>query len=156
MIIMGSMDYKALNQLERELLTVLKEEYTFYQSLYIMLDKQRDQIKFNKDDRLLDLFAEIQRFHARIKQSDEKVALLKTRNPDLFGMASTLPEVKKLSNSIATLIKRSIGIVSECEEYLQGRYDRIREELNKLKNSHKIINYMGEPHNSPHFVDGNN
>jgi hypothetical protein len=153
---MGSMDYKALNQLEQELITVLKEEYTFYQSLYIMLDKQRDQIKFNKDDRLLDLFAEIQRFHARIKQSDEKVALLKARNPQLFDMASTLPEAKKLTNSIATLIKRSIGIVSECEEYLQGRYDRIREELNKLKNSHKIVNYMGEPSSSPHFVDGNN
>ena len=81
---MGSMDYKALNQLEQELLSVLKKEYTFYQSLYIMLDKQRDQIKFNKDDRLLDLFAEIQRFHARIKQSDEKVALLKARSPEIF------------------------------------------------------------------------
>lgn len=150
------MDYKALNQLEQELLTVLKKEYTFYQSLYIMLDKQRDQIKFNKDDRLLDLFAEIQRFHARIKQSDEKVALLKARSPEIFEMAATLPEVKKLTNSIATLINRSIGIVSDCEEYLQGRYDRIREELNKLKNSHKIINYMGEPDNSPYFVDGNN
>ena len=74
----------------------------------------------------------------------------------MFEMASTSPEVKKLTNSIATLIKRSIAIVSECEEYLQGRYDRIREELNKLKNSHKIINYMGEPDNSHHFVDGNN
>ncbi|MCH7690937.1 MAG: hypothetical protein IIA17_07840 [candidate division Zixibacteria bacterium] len=153
---MGTMDYKALNQLEQDLLTVLKKEYTFYQSLYIMLDKQRDQIKFNKDDRLLDLFAEIQRFHARIKQSDEKVALLKARSPEIFEMASTLPEVKKLTNSIATLIKRSISIVSDCEEYLQGRYDRIREELNKLKNSHKIINYMGEPDSSPYFVDGNN
>ena len=78
---MGSMDYKAISELERQLTTVLKEEYSFYQSLYIMLDKQRDQIKFNKDDRLLDLFTEIQRFHAMIKQSDEKVALLKARNP---------------------------------------------------------------------------
>lgn len=153
---MESMDYKALNQLEQELLTVLKEEYSFYQSLYIMLDKQRDQIKFNKDDRLLDLFAEIQRFHARIKKSDEKMALIRARNPQIFELAAALPEVKKLSNSIATLIKRSIGIVTECEEYLQGRYDRIREELNKLKNSHKIIKYMADTDSSPHLVDGKN
>lgn len=153
---MESMDYKALNLLERELLSVLKEEYSFYQSLYIMLDKQRDQIKFNKDDRLLDLFAEIQRFHARIKKSDEKVAVLRSRDPKIFEMASSLPEVKKLTNSIATLIKRSIGIVTECEEYLQGRYDRIREELDKLKNSHKIIKYMADVDSSPHFVDGKN
>ena len=150
------MDYKALNQLEQELLTVLKEEYSFYQSLYIMLDKQRDQIKFNKDDRLLDLFAEIQRFHARIKQSDEKVGLLRARNTKVFELAAALPEVKKLTNSIATLIKRSIGIVTECEEYLQSRYDRIREELHKLKNSHKIIKYMADADTSPHFVDGKN
>jgi len=153
---MESMDYKVLNQLERELLGVLKEEYAFYQSLYIMLDKQRDQIKFNKDDRLLDLFAEIQRFHARIKKSDEKVALLRARDAKVFDMAASLPEVKKLTNSISTLIKRSIGIVTECEEYLQGRYDRIREELNKLKNSHKIVKHMADVDSSPHFVDGNN
>lgn len=150
------MDYKALNQLEQELLAVLKEEYAFYQSLYIMLDKQRDQIKFNKDDRLLELFAEIQRFHARIKKSDEKIALLRVRNPKVFDMAAVLPEVKKLTNSISTLITRSIGIVSECEEYLQGRYDRIREELDKLKNSHKIIKYLADADTSPHFVDGKN
>lgn len=151
------MDYKALNQLEQEFLTVLKEEYSFYQSLYIMLDKQRDQIKFNKDDRLLDLFAEVQRFHARIKHSDEKVALLRARNTKIFEMASALPEVKKLTNSIATLIKRSIDIVTECEEYLQSRYDRIREELSKLKNSHKIIKYIADTDASPHhFVDGKN
>src|SRR5574341_1332686 len=102
---MEAMDYKALNQLEQELLIVLRDEYSFYQSLYIMLDKQRDQIKFHKDDRLLDLFAEIQRFHARIKKSDEKVAIIRARNPKIFEMASALPEIKKLTNSVATLIK---------------------------------------------------
>lgn len=153
---MESMDYKALNQLEQELLTVLKDEYSFYQSLYIMLDKQRDQIKFDKDDRLMDLFAEIQRFHARIKSSDEKIALLGARSPKIFEMAVVLPEVKKLTNSIATLIKRSIAIVTECEEYIQSRHERIREELNKLKNSHKIIKYIADADTSPHFVDGKN
>jgi prefoldin subunit 5 len=153
---MESMDYKALNQLEQELLAVLKDEYSFYQSLYIMLDKQRDQIKFDKDDRLMDLFAEIQRFHARIKTSDDKIALLGARNSKIFDMAVALPEVKKLTNSIATLIKRSIGIITECEEYIQSRHERIREELDKLRNSHKIIKYIADADTSPHFVDGKN
>ena len=46
---MSSIDYNALKQLERELVFVLKEEYSFYQSLYIKLDQQRDAVKYNKE-----------------------------------------------------------------------------------------------------------
>ncbi|MDZ4722876.1 MAG: hypothetical protein SGI97_03075 [candidate division Zixibacteria bacterium] len=48
------MTTNAITQLERDLLTLLKDEYSFYQSLYILLDKQRDLIRFDKDDHLLD------------------------------------------------------------------------------------------------------
>ena len=42
-----------LNPTQRQLVSILKEEYSFYQSLYILLDKQRDMIKYDKDDKLL-------------------------------------------------------------------------------------------------------
>ena len=45
----------AITQLEQTLLRILKEEYSFYQSLYILLDKQRDVIQFDRDENLLDL-----------------------------------------------------------------------------------------------------
>jgi len=38
----------AITQLEQTLLRILKEEYSFYQSLYILLDKQRDIIQFDR------------------------------------------------------------------------------------------------------------
>ncbi|MDF1543648.1 MAG: hypothetical protein P1R58_00945 [bacterium] len=149
------MDLKDINELERELIFILKEEYSFYQSLYIILDKQRDQIKFSRDDNLLDLYSEIERCHRRIRRSEEKVAAIRDRNPKLFKMASVLPGVKKLINSIATLIKKNVKLVDESEIYIKDRYDRIKEEMGELKNSEKILQYIGtDASPSPQFVDG--
>ncbi len=148
------MDYDVLKQVERELIFVLKEEYSFYQSLYIMLDKQRDRIKYNSDEHLLDLFAEIERNRLRIKKSEKKVAALKDRHAQAFQMAALMPEVKRIVNSIVTLVKKNLSLVSECEGYLKGRCERIRTELGELKNSEKILQYLRNDDPSPQFVDG--
>jgi hypothetical protein len=152
----NNVDYNAISRLERELVFVLKEEYSFYQSLYITMDKQRDSIKFNRDEHLLDLFAEIERCHRRIKKSEDKVGMLKAKHPQMFRVAAAKPEVKKLVNSIATMVKKNMNLVSESEEYLRDRYERIRSELGELKNSHKILQYMSDGEQSPQFVDGKN
>ena len=148
------MDDNAITLLEKELIFILKEEYSFYQSLYVMLDKQKDLIRFNKDENLLDLFAEIERCHLRIKKSEEKISLVKNKNPRLFKLASLSPNVRKIVNSIVTLIKKSVNLVGDNEEYLRGRYDRIRDELGELKNSEKIMQYMQSETPPPQFVDG--
>jgi len=150
----GAMDYDVLKQVERELIFVLKEEYSFYQSLYIMLDKQRDLIKYNSDEHLLELFTEIERNRQRIKKSEEKITTLKSRHPQAFQMAAVMPEVKKIVNSIATLVKKNMNLVSECESYVTERYERIKTELGELKNSEKILQYLREANPSPQFVDG--
>ncbi len=148
------MDYDVLKKVERELIFVLKEEYSFYQSLYIMLDRQRDLLKYNSDEHLLDLFTEIERNRLRIKKSEEKVAALKKRYPQAFQMVAIMPEVKKLVNSIVTMVKKNMTLVAESEEYLKGRYERIKMELGELKNSEKILQYIREADPSPQFVDG--
>ena len=148
------MDHNAITKLERELIFVLKEEFSFYQSLYITLDKQRDSIKFNQDDHLLDLFTEIERCHQRISKSESKIANLQRRDPKIFRLASAHPEVRKLVNSIATMVKKNMTLVGESEVYLQGRYDRIKQELGELKNSRKILQYITEAVPAPQFVDG--
>ena len=148
------MDYSAIKQLEREVIFVLKEEYSFYQTMYVSLDRQRDSARFNKDENLLELFSEIRRLHERISQSDTKIANLRDQNPPVFKMVVSLPEVKKLVNSIRTLVKKNMSLVAEAEKYLAGRYDRIRTELGELQNSQKILKYFGQSNPSPQFVDG--
>jgi hypothetical protein len=127
------MEYNAISSLERELVQVLKEEYSFYQSLYILIDKQKDLLKFEKEEKLLDLFTEIKRYHQRIQESEEKIEKLRKDNPKLFNLAATAPEVKKIAQSIITLVKKDIDLVRQNEDYVSHRCERIREELQKLR-----------------------
>ena len=145
-----------ITQLERELLSALKEEYSFYQSLYILIDRQRDIIKFEKDEKLLDLFTEIERCHVRLKQSEEKIIFMREKNTKLFPLAATAPEVRKVVTSIITLIRKNMNIVKENEEYLRERHDRVRSELDSLQNSSKIMKYLRETPQTAQFVDSKN
>jgi hypothetical protein len=143
-----------INQMERDLLKILNEEYSFYQSLYVLLDKQRDLIKYDKDEHLLDIFTEIERCHLRIQESEHRVSSLRERNPHVFRVASVHPEVRKLVNCIVTLVKKNIGLVTENEEYVRDPPNRIKQELDALKGSGKVLKYLQEPDPSPLFVDG--
>jgi len=148
------MEFNQITQLERELIFILKEEYSFYQSLYILIDKQKDMVKYEKDEKLLDLFTEIERCHKRIQDSEQKIASLKENNPKIFRIAASAPEVRKLVNSIAALVKKNIGLVKENEQYLKNRHERILTELKELQSSHKILQYIREKNPTPMFVDG--
>lgn len=150
------MEFNQITQLERELLFILKEEYSFYQSLYILIDKQKDMIKYERDEKLLDLYTEIERCHQRIQKSEEKINLLKKKNPKLFPIASSAPEVKKIVNSIVTLVKKSINLVRENEEYIKSRHNRLKSELQGLKNSQKILKYIKETSPAAQFVNNKN
>jgi hypothetical protein len=143
-----------ITQTERDLLKLLNDEYSFYQSLYILLDKQRDLIKYDKDENLLDLFSEIERCHIRIRESENRIAALKERQPQAFKVAAANAEVRKLINCIVTLVKKNISLVSDNEQYVRERHEKIREELASLMNSNKVFNYLHVADPSPQFVDG--
>lgn len=148
------MSDNAITQMEQALLKILKQEYSFYQSLYILMDKQRDLMKFDKDENLLDLYAEIERCQRRIKESEAKVTMIRQKNPKLFRLASVHPEIKKMINSIVTLVKKNMKLVEENKEFLSNRHERIRVEMDELKNSRKIMQYLSAAEPPPQFVDG--
>jgi len=147
------MEYNAISSLEQELVRVLKEEYSFYQSLFILIDKQRDLLKFEKEEKLLDVYTEIERCHNRILESEQKIAMLRSGNPKLFNLAASAPEVKKIAQSIITLIKKDMDLVQQNEEYAAGRYERIRQELKSLQRSNKLVRYIKDLDDTPQFVD---
>lgn len=143
-----------LTPFDQQLQALLQQEYTFYQSLYILLDKQRDFVKYEKDDHLLDLYAEIERCQRRIKESEDKISALQAHEPRKFVAAAANPDIKKLVNSITTLVKKNIEVVKDNEAYVQSRRDRIKGELDDLRSSAKIMQYLGSTESTPLFVDG--
>ena len=150
------MEYNAISNLEQELMRVLKEEYSFYQSLYILIDKQKDLLKYEKEEKLLDIYTEVERCQKRIVSSEEKISALKQGNPKLFQLAATAPEVKKIIQSISTLIRKNLNLVKENEEYASEKYQRVKEELKLLQQSSKLVRYLKESEMSPQYVDKKN
>lgn len=144
----------AITQLEQKLLRILKEEYSFYQSLYILIDKQRDIIKYDRDENLLDLYAEIERCQRRIRESEAKVTAIRESDPRLFRLAAVYPEIRKTVNSIITLVKKNLMLIEDNKEYVTDRHARIKREMDELRTSSKILQYMADADPSPQFVDG--
>ncbi len=149
-----AVDSLNLKPFDKQIQSLLQEEYSFYQTLYILLDKQRDFIKYEKDDHLLDLYAEIERCQKRIKDSEDKITVLRQHNPVRFSSVLENADIKKLVNSIATLLKKNIEIISDNDEIVRARHARIKHELDDLRQSAKIMQYFGATEPSAQFLDG--
>ena len=150
------MNYSDVTKLEARLVAGLKEEYSFYQSLFIIVDKQRDHIKYDKDQKIVDLYGEVERITKRINESEQAIATLKQENPELFNLAATAPEVRRLVNSITTLISKTLKLVRENEETASAKYDSLKQQLEDLQRGRKIADYLQTPQESPQFVDKRN
>ena len=148
------MEYKQVVELENRLISLLKEEYGFYQSLYILIDKQKDLLKYDRDQKILSVYEEIKRMEKRIGESEQKIAELRNDNRKLFNLAATSPEVRKLVNSISTLIRKNLSMIKENEEFANERYLRIKEELEVLKNSQKLVQYTSSQAEKARILDG--
>ena len=147
------MEYSDVTKLETKLIAGLKDEYSFYQSLFIIIDKQRDYIKYDKEQRIVDLYGEIERICTRIKESEENVAKLRSENKQLFNLAASSPEVRRLVNSITTLISKTMRIVKENEETATSKYESIREQLKQLHKGRNLAAYIPAEDRHPQYVD---
>ncbi|MGB5106250.1 MAG: hypothetical protein WBP42_05995 [Candidatus Zixiibacteriota bacterium] len=150
------MEYSDVTKLETRLVAGLKEEYSFYQSLFIIIDKQRDYIKYDKEQKIVDLYGEVERIVVRINESETAINQLKNENKNLFSLAASAPEVRRLVNSITTLISKTLKLVQENEEIASAKYDKIKEQLLQLQQGRKVTDYLTVPQNSALYVDKKN
>jgi len=148
------MEYSQVVELEEKLLELLRKEYSFYQSLYLLIDKQKDLLKYERDQKLIDLYDEIEKAEKRILESEEKISQLRNANRKIFNLAATSPEVKKLVNSIATLIKKNLAIIKENEDFAINKRNRIHEELEKVKRMYNVMAYKEREDVRSQIIDG--
>jgi hypothetical protein len=148
------MEYKQVVELENKLIALLKEEYSFYQSLYILIDKQKDLLRYDRDQKILSVYEEIKRMEKRIGESEQRISDLRNSNRKLFNLAATSPEVRKLINSISTLVRKNLSMIKENEEFANDRYRRIKEELEALKNNQRLAQYTSGRAERARILDG--
>jgi hypothetical protein len=150
------MEYSKVSELEAKLISTLKEEYSFYQSLFILFDRQRDHIKYDRERRLVDLYGEIERLYGRIQESEAMIAKLRESNRKLFNLAASAPEVKRLAGSIGTLVSKSLSLVDENRGTVDMKHKAIREKLTELQKSIKVVSYMRTESAGPCYLDRKN
>jgi hypothetical protein len=150
------MEYSDVTRLEQKLVGTLKEEYSFYQSLFILLDKQRDHIKYDRERRFVDLYSEVERLYGRIQESETSIATLRQDNRKLFSIAASTPEVRRLANSIATLVSKSLKLIRESRETVDQKHRLLTEKLAELQNSSKITGYLRTEKSQPIYLDRKN
>ena len=92
----------------------------------------------------------------RINEFDVTIRQLKIENYKLFRLAATAPEVRRLVNSITTLISKTLKLVQENEEIAAAKYVSIKDQLLQLQQGRKVTDYLTVPQNSPIYVDKKN
>ena len=136
----------------RSLAALLREELGFYRSLYVLLDRQRDWLKYEKDSRILDIFDDVEKIKARIQESQEKIAGVHRKSPRLFEQALDTPEVHRLVENAVSLISKCVEVVAENESIAQGKRERLQTELRELADGERWYGALKSP-SAPRYVD---
>ncbi len=136
----------------RSLAAMFREELGFYRSLYVLLDRQRDWLKYERDSRILDIYTDIEKLKKRIQESQDKITGVRERNETQFRVALEAPEVARLVDNITSLINKCVEVVAENESIAETKSERLRSELAGLADGRQFYAAL-EPETAPRFVD---
>lgn len=144
------MDFRPTASLEKEMIALLKDELSFYQSMFILADKQKDCIKLGRDSELAQVYADITRFGQRIAESEKRLADIMQKDRKNFVMASSNLEVRRLLDSIAAIVEKNISLLKENMSAAAGRQAFIQAELEELTKSRDLLQLFGAPREAAH------
>ena len=136
------MDYGTTSEMHRELLLLLRDELSFYQSLYILIDRQRDLLKHDREEELAKVFAEIDRYTQRIKESEMKLRALARKHRDVLAVVAASEEIRRLVQSIAMLIEKNLETAKANEAFIAQRHAKIQDQLDELEDSHDTLKLL--------------
>jgi len=136
----------------RSLAALLREELGFYRSLYVLLDRQRDWLKYERDSRILDIYSDIEKLKSRIQESQAKILNVRQNNQRLFGLALETPEIGRLVENIVSLINKCMELAGENESLASAKRDRLKAELADLANGEQFYGAL-KKESPPRFVD---
>lgn len=136
------MDYRPAASIEKEIISILKDELSFYQSMFILADKQKDSLRADHDGELAQIFADIARFNRRIAESERRLKELLEKDRQNFALAASNLEVRRLITSITAILEKNLSLMKENEEFAVSRQEVIRAEVNELSKSGEMMELL--------------
>jgi hypothetical protein len=126
------MDYDACREFQRELVYRLKRELTFYRSLYVLIQRQRDAALRGSEADLAQSYGELETIMAGLRESQFAIAALKDKEPDLFVKASRMEPVPELVSQAHEILEASKTALEEGHQAARQHYRKLQAELGRL------------------------
>ncbi len=136
------MDYRPAASIEKEIISILKDELSFYQSMFILADKQKDSLRADHDGELAQIFADIARFNRRVAESERRLKELLEKDRQNFALAASNLEVRRLITSITAILEKNLSLMKENEQFAVSRQEVIRSEVNELSRSSEMMELL--------------
>jgi len=133
------MEYRSAGALEKEITSILKDELSFYQSMFILIDNQKESLRLGDGSELGKVFADIAGFNRRITDSEKKLGDLMERDRESFSLAASNLEIRRLVISMAAIVQKNVALMKENEEFVTSRQAAIQVALDELSKSQKML-----------------
>lgn len=148
------MDYDACREFQRELVYRLKRELTFYRSLYVLIQRQRDAALRGAEADLALSYGELDTIMGGLKESQFAISVLKDKEPELFGRATRMEPVPELVAQAHEILEAAKTALEEGSRAARQHYRKLQAELGRLGREHEALKaYQAEP-GSGTLLDG--
>lgn len=139
------MDYDATRELHRELVYRLSRELTFYRSLFLLIDRQREAAERGDETELALRYGELRTLLKGLAESQFAIKALREKEPKLFGKAVQLQPIPEIVQQASEILAASLAAVKESKRSARQHYRKLHAELAKLGTEHKAIqSYTGK------------
>jgi hypothetical protein len=133
------MDYDASRELHRELVYRLKRELTFYRSLFVLIQRQRDAAVRGAEAELALSYGELDTILAGLRESQFAISALKEKEPELFGRATRMEPVPELVAQAHEVLEATRRTLQEGQRAARSHYRRLQAELGRLEREHEAL-----------------
>jgi len=139
------MDYNAVRELQAELVYRLKRELTFYSSLYVLIERQRDAGADGGERRLALSYAELNTIMGGLRESQFAISAMRKKEPTLFRRAVQMPPVPELIERALEVLTAARTALERETQTAQDQYARLKSELRQLTENHHALHAQDEP-----------
>ena len=150
----GMMDYNAVRELQHELVYRLKRELTFYRSLYILIERQRDAAAEGALRRLALSYAELNTIMGGLRESQFAIAEMRKKEPTLFERAVQISPVPDLVKEAEEILTAARAALEEETRVAHEQYARLRAELGALTEGHRALRSRSAAATAGKLLDG--
>lgn len=148
------MDYDACRELQRELVYRLKRELTFYRSLYVLIQRQRDAALRGAEADLARSYGELDTILAGLRESQFAIAALKDKEPELFAKATRVDPVPELVTQAHEVLEATKTALAEGQQAAKAHYRKLQAELSRLDREDQALRSYQDAPQTGRLLDG--